>query len=246
MCSIRILHSIQTAEGNQNVRIFFLLILADFEQLIEDRRRTLGSRDTEVQSSSIDKILMKALQAVKVAYGEGHVAMGDIMLCITSSKVRTKQFAEALDWGGQALLSRISTFGYVHSRTADAHFNMGLLYRLNFNLKESLKELKLCRSIRMTIESDQSLAVAEADYSIALTQKLLGDHSDSCFSFYQCLRVRCKLLGSDHIDSIRAFDALVKQRDTMDRNAATLGAELKDRLRTLREIGSAPGIKRII
>lgn len=246
---VLIAYWIQETEGNQNVRIFFLLILADFEQLLEDRRKeadlaagsVLGPGE-EVPTSSIEKLLMKALQAVKVTYGEGHSAMGDIMTCIMSSRVRAGQFAEALEWGGQALVNRIANFGYVHSKTADAHYNLGILYRLNFDFKESLKELKLCRSIRMTISSETSLSVADTDYSIGMTEKLLGEHVDSYFSVYKCLKVRCNLLGGDHADSIQAYEVLMKQREVLDRNSVVLGAEVKDRLQSLRKGPRAGGI----
>ena len=216
---------------------------------MEDRRKEAGhvaasvlGPGEEVPPSSIEKLLIKALQAVKVTYGEGHSAMGDIMTCITSSKVRAGQLAEALEWGGQALVNRIANFGYVHSKTADAHYNLGILYRLNFDFKESLKELKLCRSIRTTISSETSLSVADTDYSIGMTEKLLGEHVDSYFSTYKCLQVRCSLLGGHHVDSIQAYEVLMKQREVLDRNTVVIGAEIKDRLQSLHKGSQIGGI----
>lgn len=146
-------------------------------------------------------------------------------------------FLDAIEWGGRALASRIENLGLTHAKTADSHYNLGILYRLNFEFQDSLKQLTLARNIRATGEHNHSysLGVADVDYSKGFTETLLGFHDQAFVSFYRAARCRVFRLGANDMQTIQALTALEKERHFFRRvDKKLIAVQLKDRISELK------------
>lgn len=126
--------------------------------------------------------------------------------------------------------------GLTHAKTADSHYNLGILYRLNFEFPDSLKQLTLARNIRTAGSHDSySLGIAEVDYSKGHTESLLGFHSEAFVSFFTAAKSRVFRLGAEHDLSVQTLIALEKERHffrRVDKKLVTL--QIKDRLLELK------------
>ena len=213
------------------MRAYFLIIIAEFEVLLANKSKL---NKEGPQFTAQDQFYIKSLECLKSVYGDESSALGDLLSTISASKAVSGSISESIDWAGKALLSRITNFGYVHSKTADSHYNLGLLYRLNFEFKSSLKELKICREIRKSLIPLDQLSIAECDFSIAYTAKLIGLPAEALLGYYLCARTRCKILGVSHAKSIQSLRVLYKQKDAMNSTEKILlGVEIKDKIEEL-------------
>ena len=135
------------------------------------------------------------------------------------------------------MASRIETLGLTHAKTADSHYNMGILYRLNFEFRDSLRELTLARNIRAAGNDGKnySLGVAEVDYSKGQTETLLGFHDQAFVSFYNAAKCRVFRLGAKDMTTVHTLIALEKERHFLRRvDKRLVSLQVKDRLSDLK------------
>jgi hypothetical protein len=131
----------------------------------------------------------------------------------------------------------------MHFATANSHYNLGLLYRLNGELIKSKKEFRICelsssflrsslptgRSIRSELFGEDSLEVATTDLSLGQTERLLISYDKSYLHFYLSFHTRALVLGPTHTDTLRAYQLLSDIRFAYSDRLLT-SVELLDRI----------------
>jgi hypothetical protein len=140
-------------------------------------------------------------------------------------------------------VNRISSVGLMHFATANSHFNLGLLYRLDGELIKSKKEFRICeslfphppphppsgRSIRSELFGEESLEVAATDLSLGQTERLLISYDKSYLHFYLSFHTRAVILGPSHPDTLRSYNLLSDIRYAYSDRLLT-SVELLDRI----------------
>ena len=71
------------------------------------------------------------------------VQVSDLYTAISTSYTKAGKFSDALDYSGKALLIRMETLGLMEDKTAESHFNLGLVYRFIGDYPQSRKQLKI-------------------------------------------------------------------------------------------------------
>ena len=92
-----------------------------------------------------------------------------VLVSILSLLSHQGKYGIALEYCGKALVIRIGHLGLQNQCTADSHYNIALLYRLNGDPAEAQREFKFARDIRASLNGPESLEVAEVDVSMGFT-----------------------------------------------------------------------------
>ena len=141
-------------------------------------------------------------------YGEKHLATSDCYNLIAAFYTHVGDFRAALEYCGKALVIRLAVLGLSHQCTADSHYNIGLLYRLNGDPFEAIREFGYARRIRTDVFGEQSLGVAEVDISLGFTLHQLHHLVDAESAYASAYRARLLRLGGAHEDTLEAFSLL--------------------------------------
>mmetsp|Transcript_4831 Transcript_4831/g.7348 ORF Transcript_4831/g.7348 Transcript_4831/m.7348 type:complete len:1311 (+) Transcript_4831:91-4023(+) len=176
-----------------------------------------------------DVLFDNFIRSMEFIYGREHVVLSDCYTMLSAFFANAARIPEAIEYGGKALLNRIGSVGLMHRATADSHYNLGLLYRMNGQLVKSKKELRICRGILSTLFGEESLAVAKVDLSLGQTERLLIAYDRAYLHFYLCFHSRATLSGPCHQHTQRAYQLLCSIRHAYaDRLLTSL--ELIDRV----------------
>jgi tetratricopeptide (TPR) repeat protein len=159
-----------------------LTIFAEIFQILED-------------FAEADRMYREAHAAIVKNYGASHLAVSDHYVMMSAVKAKQGKINDAIEYSGKALVIRTGSLGLIHDKVGHCHYNLGLLYRLSGDLKNSLKHFKICRGIRRNLFLEVSREVALADMSVGQTEQWMVMYDKAYFSFYNSYRTYCVLCG---------------------------------------------------
>lgn len=163
-----------------------------------------------------------------------------------------------IQYSGRALAIRIARLGLVHAKTADCHFNLGLLYRMAEDLQTSLKHLRICepyvyfvnllvihasstdycpcvcagREIRVVAFHEVSEEVAAVDESIGYTEVLRRSLDKAYLALYLSYRARCVLFGQASASARQVAEYVAQVRYSCGTRFVA-AIEVRDKIRSL-------------
>lgn len=100
------------------------------------------------------------------------------------------KYNEALDFAGRSLLIRVKQLGVMHEKTAESHFNIGVLYRILGDLFNSKKELSISKGINIQLHGDLSLVVSTCYLELGQTELQSMAKREAYVSYYKSYRIR--------------------------------------------------------
>jgi hypothetical protein len=174
--------------ASQLVNANFIGILAEADHLVSCSGR--GNDNSDFLSQKMVEVLTEIYRGVPK-----HVGLADWFTQVAAFKTNKGQYNEAVRFMGRALVICIEHCGLVHKRTADAHYNLALLFRLMGDFKRSAKEFELAGNIRRTLSGVVSLPVAVTYLGMAVTMQLGGNSLEAYGYLYAAFSVRRRLLG---------------------------------------------------
>ena len=121
---------------------------------------------------------------------------------------------------GRVLVIRLARLGMYHAATADAHYNLGLLYRLHGDAHEACREFQFARDARREVAGAVSLGVAEVDVSLGFTEHQLGNLDEAHARYASAFHTRKRLRGDAHPDTAEALTLLDALRAEDERASA--------------------------
>lgn len=62
---------------------------------------------------------------------------------LSTMKLKENKLEEAVEYGGRALLIRVNCFGVMHAKTAESHFNMGIMYKMLGEFDKARREISI-------------------------------------------------------------------------------------------------------
>ncbi|KAJ1439706.1 hypothetical protein B484DRAFT_427623, partial [Ochromonadaceae sp. CCMP2298] len=167
--------------------------------------------------------------AIRSLYGDDHPVLSDICTTLSERHIQAQRYPAALQYTGQSLLIRTNRHGLVHEKTADSHYNLGVLYRLVGASDKSRQELRICRGIRCKLFGEGSLAVAQCDVQLGHAE-VMGDSAVQAYvSYYRCYHARHVLLGVQDALTQEA-GALAMRHQTLHGERLVAALELKQRV----------------
>lgn len=186
--------------------------------------------DGDTQFSDNQKAAMDCIREVLL---DKPLVLAEFCMQLSALLTVKGRLEDGLEYGGQALVLRMTTLGLLNEKTAESHFNLGLIYRMLGDTDHSRKELYIARGIHRKLHGDESLPVAECDLNIGYTEQIDKNFDKAFQAYLRCYRARVLVLGRLHEDSRRA-EELLKTARNVQGDQFISGIELRDRVRELR------------
>lgn len=147
----------------------------------------------------------EAIQVYKADHGEDHLNVANALFNVGVCLKETGDSERAMKCFARALTITSSQLGEDHVEVADTMQQMAEVYRMKGDLKGAMKMCDQALQIRRFQEDDALAALL--NFSGELNASLDdSDEAERCFR--ECVRIRKKLHGGDHIDVARALYSL--------------------------------------
>jgi len=137
----------------------------------------------QINPKNSQSIFAKFITLVEHNYGTDSLATSDCYTTLAAYFTSQRKLKLALDFCGRALQNRIKNLGPKHQCTADAHYNLGLVYRLMSNLQDSRAQFNLALQLRKELTGDGSDKVAQTEIAIGKCEEM-DDNSTLAFLHY--------------------------------------------------------------
>ena len=187
-------------------------------------------------SGQSERLLLKYKDMLAETYADDHIAMADVYLILSVFYSKVGMYQQAIDFAGKTLVVRINQLGVFHPCTADAHFNLGLLYRLSGNITDARRELHICRGIRKEIFGLYSLEVAKVDITSAQSEKMVHQYDIAFLLFNESYQIRRRKLGKGDRDTVQSRSCMNSVRTKLG-DVMYSYDELKDAIETINTVG---------
>lgn len=157
----------------------------------------------------------EAIQVYKADHGEDHLNVANALFNVGVCLKETGDSERAMKCFARALTITTAQLGDDHVEVADTMQQMAEVYRMKGDLKGAIKMCDQALQIRR-FEEDGAMA-ALLNFSGELNACLDdSDEAERCFR--ECVRIRKKLHGDDHIDVAKALYSLGYTLETFRRD----------------------------
>ena len=133
----------------------------------------------------------------KSRFGESSIETASCNADCAVYFIGVAQFSTALHFAGRALVIFMAKLGPSHRCSAQAQYQVGLLYRLMENYEKAVEELQYARKMFTTLYGE-SLEVARADVSLGFSFHMSKRYLQAERCYERALSVREDKLGPDH------------------------------------------------
>lgn len=147
----------------------------------------------------------EAIQVYKAEYGEDHLTVANALFNVGICLKETGDSERAMKCFARALTITCSQLGEDHIEVADTMQQMAEVYRMKGDLKGAIKMCNQALQIRRHHEDDSLAALLNFSGELYTS---LDDSDEAERSFKECVRIRKKVHGDDHIEVAKALYSL--------------------------------------
>ncbi|GMI26905.1 hypothetical protein TrRE_jg11302, partial [Triparma retinervis] len=188
---------------------------------------------------------------VEMTYGKMSLCTSDSYSTLSAYFASTRKLKLATEYAGRSLVIRIRHLGAKNAATADSHFNLALLFRLQTEFPEARQHFSYALAIREEVEGEGSLSVASTRMALGKTCELMGGSEEEAFAHYsKALATFRSLLGNEDPASLKASEAIFRVRtattfqeggSSLETTSATMMFNSEDLRLALSNISSSSG-----
>lgn len=147
----------------------------------------------------------EAIQVYKAAYGEDHLNVANALFNVGVCLKETGDSERAMKCFARALIITRAQLGDDHIEVADTMQQMAEVYRLKGDLRGAVKMCEQALQIRRHQEDDALAALLNFSGELYTS---CDDSDEAERSFRECVRIRKKLHGDDHMHVAQALYSL--------------------------------------
>jgi len=137
--------------------------------------------------SAAESLYSQFCTTVEMIYGKNSCATSDCYSTLMAYFASTRKLKLATEYAGRALVIRIRHLGAKNVATADSHYNLALLLRLQNDFSEAKRQFSYALAIREELDGE-SLSVASTHMALGKTCELLGGFKEESFVHYSKVR----------------------------------------------------------
>ena len=153
----------------------------------------------------------ESIQCYKMLHGENHLSVANALFNVGVCLKETGDTDRAMKCFGRALAITKSQLGDDHAEVADTLQQMAEVYRMKGDVRGALKWCEQSLQIRRYTEDVQLAALLNFTGELCIQ---CHDSDEAERSFRECVRIRRKVYGDDHMDVAQSLFSLGRVYET--------------------------------